>query len=571
MISNTLHSKLLRFPRRQNLACAMAWMLMSMCAVAADDPQTRVYTAAEIITLNTALPSATAVAVRHGKILAVGTLEFVRNKIGTEPFVIDGRFDKNTLVPGFVDPHFHSIHSAMLLPMARIPDPRIPGEHEEGSGGIQTTIDLAKMKALADRGAATDQWLDFWDYDSDYHGPLSRSDLDRVSTQRPILVWHRSLAAIQLNTRAVETLQLDENKSISPSREALETGYFDATIIAQLRSALINRLLTRERHVKGLQQGRQTIAASGVTTIADAGFASLGFDQEYRALLDAGFDSATTPFRTVLMINGSVVGEHMGHRTTAKWIASLPERGSHRVRLRGDALMLELDGIPCFPTLHSGCGAATQSAEVRAGYLERFEQAVPAYWRRGFQIHVQVHSDWALNKTLSVLSRLQVEMPRQEHDFTLHVACDLTRVQGEQLASLGGLWSGGPHCVGGPFVASTSVGGITTALTPSENPFSLYSDFPFAHLRPLERVEWQVARADSDRQFSERTTLTAALRAVTIDAAAQLHMDDEIGSIEAGKSADFTALQANPYSVPIANIGEIEISGVVFEGEAYPR
>jgi len=68
---------------------------------------------------------------------------------------------------------------------------------------------------------------------------------------------------------------------------------------------------------------------------------------------------------------------------------------------------------------------------------------------------------------------------------------------------------------------------------------------------------------------SERLTAEQALHAVTLDAAWSLGLEDEIGSIEIGKRADFTVLDANPMELPGESWGAIRISGVMLNGVAH--
>lgn len=68
----------------------------------------------------------------------------------------------------------------------------------------------------------------------------------------------------------------------------------------------------------------------------------------------------------------------------------------------------------------------------------------------------------------------------------------------------------------------------------------------------------------------ECTSVEAAMRAITIDAAYVLGMEDSIGSIRAGKKADFTVLAADPWEVPPQDLRDIAIWGTVFEGTPFP-
>ena len=62
-------------------------------------------------------------------------------------------------------------------------------------------------------------------------------------------------------------------------------------------------------------------------------------------------------------------------------------------------------------------------------------------------------------------------------------------------------------------------------------------------------------------------TREEALRAITVDAAHHLGLEKDIGSIEAGKLADFAVLEADPTTVPVNQLRNISVWGVVFEGE----
>ena len=64
-------------------------------------------------------------------------------------------------------------------------------------------------------------------------------------------------------------------------------------------------------------------------------------------------------------------------------------------------------------------------------------------------------------------------------------------------------------------------------------------------------------------------SVEAALRAVTIDAAWSLRMDDEVGSIAVGKKADFVVLEKSPFDVRPKRIRDIEIWGTVYEGQVF--
>jgi predicted amidohydrolase YtcJ len=104
-------------------------------------------------------------------------------------------------------------------------------------------------------------------------------------------------------------------------------------------------------------------------------------------------------------------------------------------------------------------------------------------------------------------------------------------------------------------------------------PFAFHSDSPMAPLEPLTLVSAAVNRVTINGNLTganERVSLQAGLRAITIDAAWVMGWEDEIGSIRAGKKADFTILEADPYKVGPKHLKDIKIWGTVFEGQPAP-
>ena len=67
----------------------------------------------------------------------------------------------------------------------------------------------------------------------------------------------------------------------------------------------------------------------------------------------------------------------------------------------------------------------------------------------------------------------------------------------------------------------------------------------------------------------EKISPYEALKAVTINAAYQMHLDDEIGSLEAGKKADFAVLEEDPLTVDPLAIKEIGVWGTVLVGRKH--
>ncbi len=102
---------------------------------------------------------------------------------------------------------------------------------------------------------------------------------------------------------------------------------------------------------------------------------------------------------------------------------------------------------------------------------------------------------------------------------------------------------------------------------------ALHSDNPMAPLSPLVLADAAVNRTTiNGRQNAKVEALAVheAMRAITIDAAWVMKREHDLGSIRAGKRADFVVLEGNPYEVPITKIKDVQIWGTVYEGTVYP-
>src|SRR5690606_20477080 len=100
-------------------------------------------------------------------------------------------------------------------------------------------------------------------------------------------------------------------------------------------------------------------------------------------------------------------------------------------------------------------------------------------------------------------------------------------------------------------------------------PLAIHSDAPVTPLGPLFTAWCAVNRRSAGGRVlgaAERIGVADALRAITLGAAYTLRLDGEIGSIEAGKRADFAVLEQDPYEVEPAALADIGIWGVFADG-----
>ena len=96
------------------------------------------------------------------------------------------------------------------------------------------------------------------------------------------------------------------------------------------------------------------------------------------------------------------------------------------------------------------------------------------------------------------------------------------------------------------------------------SPFTLHTDAPCSNIGTLQNIQTAVTRRcnvdDSVVGADQAIPLTEAMKAVTVHAAGQIGMEDRIGSLEAGKEADLTILESDPYKVDPDTIMDIKVS-----------
>ncbi|NRB71112.1 MAG: amidohydrolase family protein [Xanthomonadales bacterium] len=96
---------------------------------------------------------------------------------------------------------------------------------------------------------------------------------------------------------------------------------------------------------------------------------------------------------------------------------------------------------------------------------------------------------------------------------------------------------------------------------------SPYLGMQTGHLRQNPKVWWETDNDGIRPPASERLELEQLVQGYTINGARQLRLDEQLGSIEAGKLADFLVLERNLFEIDPFHIWTLEPSAVLMEGE----
>lgn len=536
-----------------------------------------VFVAKKIRTMEPSLPAATAVAVRDGMILEVGSLATLQPWLEAHPHKIDRTFENHVLMPGFIDPHLHPYLAGYLLQCEFITamEWQVPGR----TIAPVTTREgyLQRMKELHEAEPDPDKPIFTWGHHRDWHGEIWREDINAITRTRPMLIVHRSFHETIMNDAALDYWQVDRKAMIGAHQVDIDRGHFYEAGQHHIRSKLGAYMFAPQRIGPAMKKTADVIHLGGHTTVGDMGFGIFSREMEWPGAVTA-FDNEATPFRVMFVpIAGRLAGD-----LNVDAIRKFPERNTHRLRF-GNHVKLFTDGA-FFSQLMQMGGAGYVDGHDGEWLMapEAFETAARILWNEGFHIHVHCTGDLGVELALDVLEKLQWERPRFNHRYTIEHFGVSTAAQARRIADLGAIVSANPYYVYelSDIYAKRGIGFERASqmvrlgsLARNNVPFALHSDYTMAPARPLQNAWVAVNRINAVGEVScpeERVSLDHALRAITINAAYVLGMENEIGSICSGKKADFAVLEADPYETPVAALRDIPLWGTVFEGKPFP-
>ena len=544
--------------------------------------ETVVYTAKLIRTMEPALPEATAVAVEDGKVLAVGSLDSLSPLIAARGARIDRQFEGKVITPGFIDPHVHPTLPAVLtqFPFLAPDDWYLPTGDFQGA----TTPEgyrSALQNLVAQHDDASVPFVAFG-YHPLWHGEVWRNDLNDWFGDTPVMLWHRSFHELIGNDAAWERLGVTQNDADAiPHGASWERGHFYELGLRAVFPRM-GFLFEPARYMTGMQNFLSMMHESGVTTAADMGTGIFGNPVAEIQAVKAAVASDPVGVRVLLtpIITDFITRQKSAEQALAEvreWQTMNDDHvtvGNHFKLMIDGAIFSGLSqmGSPGYLDGHTGVWM------VDVPTLETFAKT---FWDAGFQIHAHSNGDAATARFIDLLDYLLRESPRADHRMTLEHFAYSTEDQNRKLAALGAAVSANPYY---HYILSEMYSGDWLgpdrgpqmvrlgSLESKGVPVGLHSDSPMAPLSPLTLMWTAVARENISGEKTgqgEVMSRYGALKAITIDAAWILGLEDSIGSIRAGKAADFTVLAADPLTVPLEQLRSIEVIGTVYAGTAH--
>ncbi len=575
-----------RFMLRQLLFMRALLFILLLIFVAsgvmAKQSSVTVFEAKQIITMDRAVPTARFVAVSDGIILGVAdSYAALAPWTNNRTVIRNDQFKTSTLYPGFIDPHVHPMQSAVMLniPFLAPDDWQLPGGNYPGA---RTPADYRRMLKAQIAGSDAPLFIS-WGHHELFHGPIDRIELDQIAADRPVVIWQRSFHDIIFNSKAMQLLGMETKAAFdaklamvkaNPAHGDFDRGVLTETALPAALFVLQPYILAPAKMAKGFTDLQTMMLRHGVTTISDMGTGLFApFDSE-AATIKRFFERPDNPSRVMLM---QIAGRFNPADETA--LASIKSRfaGPHvrvdrRAKLFADGAFFAQNmrmNAPGYADGHIGKWI-TDPAD--------FNKQMPALWNAGYDLHVHVNGDEGLDMVLDAIFALE---RRPSQTVTLEHLGFSTEEQNERIAKMGLMVSAQPNYIHvlGDVYAKHGLGPDRAAsisrlgsLEVKGVPLGLHSDFNMAPIDPL-RLAWIAANRitvnGNVKAPTERLSIEKALRAITIEAAEVIGMQDMVGSIRAGKKADLAVLANDPAKAKSAALKDVKVLGVVFEGIWY--
>jgi predicted amidohydrolase YtcJ len=535
----------------------------------------RVVLNGHVITMTREGEVAEAIAIREGRIAAVGTTKEIRAIAGPKTEVTD--LGGKTVAPGFYAAHDH-FPSAGRVALYEV-DLNSPP-----MGSMRSVADI--VDALREKAARTPpgKWVVGRGYDDtliqERRHP-TRDDLDRASTEHPIWIVHTSGHLGVANSRALTLAEITKDTPQPAGgliRKDASTG--EPTGVIEERTTLVGRLVpgySQEQRLESVRFCDQQYLTKGVTTTVIAG----GAGNVVPDLLEAR-RRRWVHLRANAMLSGGS-GEPAPFEQVARR-SPLPEF------VRTSGVKIWHDGSLQGFTGYLSRPYATQPEGKRdyAGYPSRSRdklvEMVKNYHRAGYQIAIHANGDAAIDDVLFAFRAAQAELPRPDARHRIEHCQTPREDQLDAIKELGitpSFFVGHVYYWGdrhdsiflGPERAAR-ISPLASAVARGIR-FTIHNDTPVTPVDPLLLVWCSVNRLMKDGKTlgpEQRIGIYAALRAVTIDAAWQNFEEKTKGSIEAGKLADLVVLAENPLTADPLRLKDIKILETIVGGETcFPR
>lgn len=526
----------------------------------------------DIRTMDVALPHAEALAVKDGRIVALGDNHAIRDLANGVTRTLDagGRL----VLPGFQDTHIHLQDSGTELTVGAV---------------LYEAETIPQLQALVAEFAAKrpqDAWVKGWGWNAGVFGAgnLNREALDAAVPDRPVAIWASDGHNAALNSRAIEMIGLDQ------VNDDPDGGHFVRDADGRVTGLLYEKAtqwasermpeLPDSIHAEGVLFGQAECNRFGITGVLDA-LVEERHMRVYRDLADS--DALTLRVAATALVNPTdSLDEAMERLLRFRRDFSRPMASVHSAKFFLDGVMENRTGLMIEPYSDDGGNAELMFDR------QHLEDLMVAFDAARFQLHVHVIGDGAARVALDC-----IEAARKANGPwpALH---QLAHVQMIDPADIPRFRELGVICNMQPLWArlEPSVEMVLPMVGPERAqwmyawksfvdagaPYALSSDWGVSTQNPFPIIQTAITRQPGRREGDypvflpeQRIDVESAVKGYTVNAAAGAWRERDTGTLSKGKYADLIVLDRNIFAIDPREIGETEVTATLLAGNEVHR
>ncbi|MEZ5501616.1 MAG: amidohydrolase [Halioglobus sp.] len=536
-----------------------------------------VLTGGKVYTVNSEQPWAEAVAIKGDTLIFVGSTTEAEAHIGSETRVAD--LDGRMVLPGFIDTHAHPMQSAGLVYALQL----------DSSMSLADIQEAVASYAEESPGRALLLGFGYGEFHFGSEGP-TKEMLDAAVIDRPVLLIDEGGHSAWANTRALEVFGIDAS---TPDpipgkhyyRRDSEGNLTGSMVESQTFFPLLAAFGAYDSALalKGGNLVYFVFRVSGVTTVFDAGMSA--FEQQALEVAAQLAEEGRLPFRLVAshMIQNpdQVPGAIARFRDLeAKYNRGLLKMGGVKIHNDGTIEARNAAMLEPYTDEPGNSGAVLLEADA----LEPFVVALDA---AGIDIMIHTIGDRAVREALDAMESAYLQNPNAttRHTLThLEQVSDIDLPRFAQIPNLIAQTTPFWHSFSEESVVALGAaradryhryrqlldGGVRVTFG-SDFPATGDSPFDMAPLRNIEVGHTRQPIGEPDARIlgdpGERLSIETLVRGYTLDAAYQLRMENQVGSLEVGKQADLVILDKDIFAVPAHEIHQIRVETTMLAGE----
>ena len=543
-------------------------------SAAAEQAADAIYVGGDILTINDAQPTAEALAVKGGKILAVGARADVESAHkGDTTKVVD--LAGKTLLPSFLDTHSHYVSALSVANQVKVYAP------PAGPGKDVPSIVAAIDKFRTERAIPKGQLIQAYGYDDTVMPDgrlLNRDDLDQAFPDNPVLVGHVSMHGVVMNSAALKHFGISADTMTPPggvivrkpgSNEPygliMETAYLP--VFSNLPQP------TREQEIEFSRAAQTLYAEAGVTTAHEGATHATDLQVLKRATAAGAniIDVIAYPFITDL-------DKILEAAPLAGW-------GQYDNHLKIGGVKITIDGSPqgktaffTTPYLTGGPGGEKNWRGELSFPQDTVNQMVKRVYEMGVPLNLHANGDGAIDAFFKAHEFAAAGDLSKDRRVTMIHAQFTRKDQLDKYVqykirpsfyTLHTYYFYEAHLQNRGRDQAQYISPMRAAIDKGLHPTN-HTDFyvaPIDQMFMLWSAVNRISRAGAEVGLDQRVTPLEGLKAMTIWGAEQYGEQGSKGSLEPGKLADLVILDRNPLKVEPMAIKDIKVVETIKEGK----